>query len=82
MYVEKYNINEDNCNPTLTHLYSERDKCSARIDKLICMGYDPAKAEAEYDFYCEVISELCNWRRSHDCKLEGDTGTYVVPIRA
>lgn len=70
--VKRYNITEKNCNGVLSRLYNQRDAIGARIDKLISMGRDVSSTESDYDSICSDINEICNWRRDHDCLLEGD----------
>ena len=68
------NISESNCNARLTALYDIRDRIGNRIDKLIVMGYNTEAAEEEHDIVCDIISKLCDFRRTHNCLLEGDKG--------
>lgn len=74
--LEKYNINESNCNGVLSRLYSERDRISRTIDKVIVYsgGTYPEDLDKEYQDICDEISEICNYRSTHDCLLEGDPG--------
>ena len=71
-YVESLGINEANCNNTLTKLYAIRDEISSLIDKYLWQGKDTSSLEALYDERCDVIEEICNWRRGKNCALEGD----------
>ena len=72
MKIDKFEVNESNCNAVLNHLYNERNKISNSIDKLISLGYSTIHAEEEYDKLCKIIEDVCAYRRFHDCALEGD----------
>lgn len=69
------NLNVNNCNCRLTNLYNVRDNISKRIDTLLCQGYDTTMAEEEYNEVCNIIEELCSFRRRNPgCLCEGDPG--------
>lgn len=65
-------ITTSNCNYHLSRLYRERDQISSNIDRLV--GRDTSKLEEEYDQICNLIDSFLQFRRSHDCLLEGDPG--------
>ena len=69
-----YTITEKNCNGILTILYRERDKISEHISRVEAMGKDPIVLNRQYDEICDQIEEACEFRRHHDCLLEGDPG--------
>jgi hypothetical protein len=67
-------VTTSNCNYWLTYYYKKRDRISKRISTLCSRGYSTEALEKHYDRICEIISELCDFRRNHDCLLEGDPG--------
>ena len=71
--VESLGINEANCNATLTKLYAMRDEIGHLIDQYIVKGYSTEELEHLYDERVDLIEEICDWRRSHNCAIEGDT---------
>lgn len=68
------NITEENCNGRLTHLYKLRDKISQDISDKTGMGADTSIEEKSYNDIVDIIDELCAFRRSHKCLIEGDPG--------
>ena len=69
-----YTITEKNCNGILTVLYKERDKISERISQNEWKGLDTTILEKQYNDICDQIDEACEFRRHHNCLLEGDPG--------
>ena len=67
-------ITEKNCNYHLTRLYRERDQISEAISRLIGEGRDTSLLEKEYDQTCKMIEPFLEFRKSHYCLLEGDSG--------
>lgn len=67
-------LNERNCNGRLSSLYKMRDRQSATISRMAASGVDCSSAEYAYDNICDTIDELLEFRRHHDCLLEGDYG--------
>lgn len=74
--IRGYNINEANCNGILTRLYRERDKISKTIDLAISKGDDIAQEmyEKKYHEMVDDIDAICEYRKHHECLLEGDPG--------
>ena len=71
-YVEKLKINEANCNPTLTQLYIKRDMIGKQISNAEMADLDCSRLYNSYNEIVDCIDEICRWRRTHDCALEGD----------
>ena len=67
-----YEISERNANFVLTNLYKERDYIGHRMDKFITDPVRYHELEEHYDEIVNTISEVCNFRRTHNCLLEGD----------
>ena len=69
------NLNVNNCNCRLTALYNIGYKISERIGILNCHGYDTTASEEEFGEICDIIEELCRFRRRNPgCLCEGDLG--------
>ena len=71
-YVEKLHINEANCNPTLTQLYIKRDNIGNNISKAEAYDLDATRLYNDYNEIVDCIEEICRWRSTHNCALEGD----------
>ena len=69
-------ITESNCNYWLSNLYRTRDHISKRISAAVVREdheYE-AELEQEYQFTCDEIERFLEFRRTHECLLEGDPG--------
>ena len=71
-------VNERNCNARLSALYKTREAVSNRIAKLCAQGCDITALEAEYAEIVDCINELCEFRKTHDCLIEGDPGFVIM----
>ena len=69
-------ITTTNCNYHLSRLYKERDNLSISIDRAICSNKPnlALELEEEYNQKCDMIDQFIEFRKSHDCLLEGDLG--------
>ena len=67
-------ITESNCNYHLTRLYKERDQISAGIDRNYDRHETVDKLEKEYNEKCNIIDQFLDFRRNHNCLIEGDPG--------
>lgn len=70
------NITEANCNARLTFLYNKRDETGKSIDRAT-MKNDHMLVEAYEKMHsdiCNTIDKLLEFRRNHNCLLEGDPG--------
>ena len=72
--IEVYNVTEKNCNGVLSRLYQRRDTISKRIDRMMSIDLPFQELEQEYNKLVDDIEEICKWRETHDCLLEGDKG--------
>ena len=64
-----------NCNYRLTLLYDRRDRIGKDIDRCLSMDLGEEmlhNKEIEYKNVCDVIDVLLEFRRHHNCALEGD----------
>lgn len=69
-----YKITEKNCNGVLSRLYQRRDTISKRIDRMMSIDLPFQELEQEYNKIVDDIEEICEWRKTHNCLLEGDKG--------
>ena len=72
-------LSTNNCNGRLSALYEERDRIGRLIDHQfdLPLGFEIIQAkidelDEQYDKVCEVISQLCVFRRVHNCSIQGD----------
>ena len=63
----------------LTALYNERDRIGRLMDHQfdLPLGFEIIQAkidelDEQYNKVCDVISQLCDFRRVHDCPIQGD----------
>ena len=74
--LEMVEITTSNCNFWLTRLYKQRDQIGSGIDRAVVTGHSDTvrKLEREYEEICDRIDQFIEFRRHHDCLLEGDPG--------
>ena len=63
-------LTPNNCNYRLKTLYKRRDRASEALS--CCMTLERPTYEDEYNDCVDTIEELCDFRRKHNCALEGD----------
>ena len=72
MKISDFEVNENNCNAVKDYLMSKEEDISNKISNIIISGKDSSKAEVEYQKYCDVMDEVLEFRRTHNCAIKGD----------
>lgn len=67
-------LNECNCNARIDRLTDIQNRIGKIIDKLIMREIFESEYDNLYDFSCDIMDKLCEYRRTHKCLIQGDPG--------
>lgn len=76
--VPIFKVTEQNCNALIIHFTEKREVVEKKIVSLIANGEDITFTELEYNQYCNIIENLCFFRTTHNCLIEGDPGFEYI----
>lgn len=72
MKIAMYEVNENTCNAVIDHLMSREEDISNEISNIIMSGKDSTEAELNYQYYCDIMDSVLEFRRNHSCAIKGD----------